>query len=204
METLYTLFCTQLFFQPLLGRRMCFSFPTRSSRGYLFLDKLKSITLSKETDEVRENSASQTQSADAGILAHDKNNRFLLGKQPRCHLDYWNTHYSTDLEMIHQKGKRVFGMAQKGSLPGGLKGRHSRFHSVSSSQSDQQPFHRQLCHWTVFSCPLPGAKERGTNFISILRPFWKQSQGVEDVIFHCQAWRAIEKGRKTRQIRQSV
>lgn len=92
MKTLYILFCTQLYFQSLLGRRMCFPFQARSSRGYLFLDKLKFVSLSEETDEVRENSASQNWKGEAVILVHDKNDEFLLAEQsskrPSCLLDH--------------------------------------------------------------------------------------------------------------------
>lgn len=80
-EDLTNFFCTQLFFQPLQGRRMCFSFQAWSSRVYLSLDKLKSVSLSEETDEVTEEAAFQNKSADSVILVHDENDEFLLGEQ---------------------------------------------------------------------------------------------------------------------------
>ena len=81
MKIFYILLCTQLFFQPLLGRRMCFPSQARSSRGYLFPEELKFVSLSEETDEVREDSASRNQSAEAVILVHDKNDECLLAEQ---------------------------------------------------------------------------------------------------------------------------
>lgn len=75
--------------------------PSNKQQGLSFLGQAKIYLLAKETDEVREDSASQNQSADAGILAHDKNDGFLLGEQSRCHLCYWTTNYSTDLKIIH-------------------------------------------------------------------------------------------------------
>lgn len=45
------------------------------------MDKLKSVSLSEETDEVTEEAAFQNKSADAVILVHDENDEFLLGEQ---------------------------------------------------------------------------------------------------------------------------
>lgn len=107
-EDLTNFFCTQLFFQPLQGRRMCFSFQAWSSRVYLSLDKLKSVSLSEETDEVTEEAAFQNKSADSVILVHDENDEFLRGsnQMPSWLLDHklqhWLKNYTYDF-LSHAK-----------------------------------------------------------------------------------------------------